>query len=174
MVQRDLYRHLADACDTLPADALTSCAEFVLFPLLVLLDSLLAARHEPPGPSTKAASTAGTPPSNSVPAVFAAAMRADRAAEVLLDTVCRMLRRCGRGTSPPALPLLQRLSPLVQLRRGQASEEVRLLGLRCMEAALALVDAQQAHTLCSEAVAPLLGSIIAGLLRCVVFDQWRV
>lgn len=112
-------------------------------------------------------------------------MRADRAAEELLNTLHQLLRRFGQGlgapgpsaigppetgppkTGPPVVPLLQRFVPLLQLQRGQASEEVRLHGLKCVDAALALLDRRQAPALCSETAAPLLGSMIAGLLRHV-------
>lgn len=76
----------------------------------------------------------------------------------------RLLRRCIGHSNPPALPILHRTAPLLQLQRGQASEETRLHGVRCVDAALALVDATQAAALCSEQAAPLLGSVIAGLL----------
>lgn len=142
----------------------------MLFPLLVLLDSLLAARppKQPPPPNADNAAPSATP-------VFAAAMRTDRAAEAMLEAMHRLLRRCAeQEPGPPALPLLQRLVPLLQLPRGQVSEEVRLHGVRCVDAALALVNAEQASTLCSEDAAPLLGSMIAGLLRCVhvLVDQY--
>lgn len=177
-------RQLQHLCGQLPQPDFLDSIDFVLFPVLVLVDAALVTRmpsshhpvtHMPSSdhtPSASASSGGGAPspfvsPSAVSPtgqqssikqqvqgqqvqgqqhaqASFAPAVRTDRATEALLSTLCTLVQRCasivgggvggavraggvgsgGVHTGPPALPLLQRVAPLVQLPCTATTEEV--------------------------------------------------
>ncbi|KAG2444915.1 hypothetical protein HXX76_001651 [Chlamydomonas incerta] len=158
----------------LPPGGVAACWDYVAFPLLILVDAVLPTRQQqaPQGGQGGQGQGAAAGAGAGGEALTVAACRSDRVVEALLGCVEALLQRCPdadaaspaaaaavaaptAGAGPAAggevrqLVVLQRLAPLLTLRRDAASEEVHLGLQRCVAAALqplaAAAVAGQAH-----------------------------
>lgn len=92
-------------------EGLEACMDYVLFPLLIASDSIVATRQ----PSSQA-------PAGQAPAL--PALKSDRAAELALSCLEALLRRCPGAAGAQTVALLNRLSAVVMLPASSTSEEV--------------------------------------------------
>lgn len=167
---------LAAALEEASQAGLQQCLDYVLFPLLMMLDAIAATRQASGAGSSGASggSQAARSPAGEGAAAGALmalpAMGSDRAAEAALGCVLRVLRRCPAQSGDALLGMLRRLASLLELPPGAASEEIREGALRCLEAAATCTLHREAppgvrEALQGEAAAPLLGYLFSLLLQ---------
>jgi hypothetical protein len=97
---------------------LQACFDYVMYPLLFMMESTAAARS--PASSSSSSSTGRTA------AVTVPAMKNDRAAEAALQCVLALLQRVQELEQDQMLPVLQAAAGMLALPPGAATEEVRL------------------------------------------------
>lgn len=126
---------LREALGEVSAEGLALCADYVLFPLHMMLEAIAATRQ--PSPSSAAGGKGQQQPPPQGPAAAAGdaaaagalmvlpAMSSDRAAEAALACVLSVLRRCPSPSGDGLLALLRRLAAVLELPQGAASEEIR-------------------------------------------------
>lgn len=95
---------------------LKACFDYVMYPLLFMLESAAAARS----PASSSSSGTGRTAAVTVPA-----MMNDRAAEAALQCVLALLQRVQGLEQDQVLPVLQAAARLLALPPGAATEEVR-------------------------------------------------
>jgi len=101
---------------------LRRCFDYVMYPLLFMLDAAVAARS---ASHTAAQGRPRPQPTWPVPAV-----QHDAAAEALLQCVLALLQHCQGLEADQLMPVLQHVGSMLQLQRGDVSEEVRQHGCR--------------------------------------------
>ena len=112
-----------------PPAGLAQCADYVWFPLLMMLDAVVVLRQDGGKQAQQQAQQAQQdgPPGGEAAALMALpAMASDRAAEAALGCVLALARRCPPASGEGLLGLLRRLAALLELPPGTASEELRL------------------------------------------------
>ena len=114
---------------------LRRCFDYVTYPLLYMLDAVVAVRAAARGPAHASSSSgSGAPSDNRQPqsAIPVPAMQHDVAAEALLQCVLVLLQRCPGLEADQLMPVLQHLGGMMQLPREQLSEEVRAQHSSCV------------------------------------------
>lgn len=114
----------------MPQAGLQQCMDYVLFPLVMMLDAAAALRQPPNGSSSErgqqAGSAAAVAAEGEAGALMALpAMSSDRAVEAVLGCVRVLLRRCAFQAGQGLLGLLRRLAAMLALPEVTASEETR-------------------------------------------------
>ena len=97
------------------ADGLHGCVDYVLFPLLLGVDSIAATRQQPESPLEAGG---GSELSLAMPGI-----RSDAASEALLSCLAALLQRRLCDNSEQVLGVLHRLAVVLALPPGAASEE---------------------------------------------------
>eukprot|EP00884_Botryococcus_braunii_P020254 jgi/Botrbrau1/6912/Bobra.67_3s0030.1 len=136
---------------------LQGCLEYVLCPLLLIINSI---------PTSRGALGPGDQAAPSKPAVPAAA--ADSVAEGSLACIISLLRKCCPNSPEVLLDLLQSLAAVIDIPRASTSEEVRGMGLRAIRILLCQLHNAPAGTagaLRQETNAPLLAYLSSLFLR---------
>lgn len=121
---------LEAAVQEVPQAGLQQCMDYVLFPLVMMLDVAAALRQttRPGGgkSSEQAGSAAAATAEGEAGALMALpAMSPDRAVEAALGCVRVLLHRCSFQSGQGLLGLLRRLAAMLALPAGAASEEMR-------------------------------------------------
>jgi hypothetical protein len=111
---------LAAAVATADSVGLQACFDYVMYPLLFMLESAAAARI--PASSTSSSSDGARA---EAAAVTVPAMKNDRAAEAALQCVVSLLQRVRGLEQDQLLPVLKAAAGLMALQAGAATEEVR-------------------------------------------------
>lgn len=112
--------------------------DYVLFPLLMMLDAAAALRQGPRTGNSEAGQQAGSaagPAGSAAPAAASQgeagalmalpAMSSDRAVEAALGCVRALLQRCAFQAGQGLLGVLRRLVAMLALPEGAVSEEMR-------------------------------------------------
>lgn len=108
------------------AEGLALCADYVLFPLHMMLEAIAATRQPGQQPPTQQGLAAAAGDAAAAGALMALpAMSSDRAAEAALACVLSVLRRCPSQSADGLLALLRRLAAILELPQGATSEEIR-------------------------------------------------
>jgi hypothetical protein len=122
---------LHEALVSVDSCGLTSCYDYTMFPLIIMLESVVAARSDASaggGGGGGVKDGNGAPPSSSTtPAVAVPAASSTRVAEALLQCLVTLVTRVVTCEADQQLTLVQRLAHLVQLQPSGQSEEVRTL-----------------------------------------------
>jgi hypothetical protein len=108
---------LAAAATAADPVGLQACFDYVMYPLLFMLESVAGAR----APASSTSSDARPP---AAAAVTVPAMKNDRAAEAALQCVVSLLQRVQGLEQDQLLPVLQAAAGLLALPAGAATEEV--------------------------------------------------
>ncbi|KAL4440079.1 hypothetical protein ABPG75_003080 [Micractinium tetrahymenae] len=179
----ELLRALEAALQEAPQAGLQQCMDYVLFPLLMMLDAAAALRQArgSSGSSSEGGQRAGSaaPPEGAAGALMALpAMSSDRAVEAALGCMRALLQRCAFQAGEGLLGVLRRLAAMLALPEGATSEEVREQALLCVDAAAAGVLRREAplavrQALLSEESAPLLGYLSSLLLQLAEAEAQR-
>jgi hypothetical protein len=110
---------LAAAAAAADEVGLQACFDYVMYPLLFMLESIAACRTPPASNSSSSSSSASRTAAVTVPA-----MKQDVAAEAALQCVLALLQRVRGLEQDQLLPVLQAAAGLLALPPGAATEEV--------------------------------------------------
>ncbi|CAL8470133.1 g9675 [Coccomyxa elongata] len=142
-------RDLNALLQTVDGVGLLGCSDYVLYPLLFIVDSIYVSRNKPDGPADAAA----------VPPVPAA--KSDKVAELALSCCKTLLERCPPPDRERVLELLHRIGAVAALKREAAAEEVRraaLEGLVALLGGLPCNSASSSEALRAETSTPLVAA----------------
>lgn len=103
---------------------LQQCQDYVMFPLLLMLDAIAANRQNTQNGQQQGAAAASSGEAAALMAL--PAMSSDRAAEAALACLLQVVRRCIFQTSDSLLSILRRLASVLEISRDAVSEEIRL------------------------------------------------
>ena len=152
-----LLHQLTQIIQALEPAGMQACVDYVIFPLQVAVEAIATTRGSFGSTSDSSSSSSAAAP----PVVALPALKSDKAAEAALGALLALLQRSRCSGGDQLLSLLQRLSCILVLPRKNISEEVRLLTLKVVSAALREVDCDESlrESLREESSAPLLGHL---------------
>ncbi|KAF6264998.1 hypothetical protein COO60DRAFT_1187513 [Scenedesmus sp. NREL 46B-D3] len=151
---------------------LQACFDYVMYPLMFMLESVAAART--PASSSSSSSSSSSNAGARAAAVTVPAMKNDLAAEAALQCVLALLLRVRELEQDQVLAVLQGAAGVLALPPGTATEEMRLKVFKVIAAVLGSQpegqppqqhqQGQQAAPLQQPATAPLAGMLISSCL----------
>ncbi|KAK9808680.1 hypothetical protein WJX72_001826 [[Myrmecia] bisecta] len=120
---------------------IAGCTDYVLFPLLFIVDSV-ALTHQPPGARRPPAAGDQTSPQGEA-AIPIPAAKSDRVAERVLQCIEVVVRRCTMDSGDQMIQLLERIAVVAGLPVDRAAEEVRHRAIQCLNSLLSNMGPSQ-------------------------------